>query len=106
MARPTLSTLTRSTNQLRVVEVIVHMDMEATSVRVMATTSMATGPMVDLEATIPMDITMAITTVIVMATTMETMDSSVLTQMARRTCQKLCDSSARRMDTMLISAQR
>ena len=105
MARTTLSTPTRGTNQLRVVEATVHMDMEATSVRVMATTSMATDPMVDSEATTPMDITMAITTVIVMATTMGTMDSSVLTQMARGTCQRSCVSSARRLDTTLINAQ-
>ena len=87
MARPTLSTLTRGTNQLRVVEATNSKDMEATSAGAMATTSMATtsmvtGPMVDSEAITPMDIPMAITTVIVMATTMGTMDSRVLTQMA------------------------
>ena len=106
LARPTLSNLTRSTNQLKVVEATDSKDMEATSVGAMATTSMVTGPMVDSEAVTPMDIPMAIPTVIVMATTMGTMDSRVLTEMARRTCQKLCASSARRMDTMLISAQR
>ena len=71
----------------------------------MATTLMVTGPMVDSGATTLVDITMAITTVIVMSTTMGTMDSRVLTQMAREIYQRLYASSARRMDTMLISAQ-
>ena len=77
MARPTLGTPTRSTNQLRVVEATDSKDMEAISIGVMATTPMVIGPMVDSEAITSMDIPMAITTVIVMATTMGTMDSNV-----------------------------
>ena len=51
-------------------------------------------------------ITMVIITIIVMAITMGTVHNSVLTQVARGTCQKSCVTSAGRMDTTPINAQK
>jgi hypothetical protein len=84
--------------------------MEISTTRVMATTltaitPMATSPMVDTRATPLLDITMVITTAIVMAMAMGTMDSSNPTQMARETYQGYHATSARSMDTTTTTAR-
>ena len=84
-ARPTLNFPTRSITLLRAVEAIVHTGMEATLARAMAITLVVMRPMVGSEAITPMDITMVITTAIVMAITMGTVDSNIPTKMERRT---------------------
>jgi hypothetical protein len=78
-----------------------HIGMEATLTKAMVATSMATGTMEDSGETTPM-----VTTMGIMDTTMEEMDNAVLTQMPRRISPTSHASSARRLGTTPILAQR
>jgi hypothetical protein len=76
-ARTTLNPSTRDTTPLRVVGMGTLTGMEATSIRAMVATSMATGRMEDSRETTPMAI-------IIMVITMGEMDIAVSTPMSRR----------------------
>jgi hypothetical protein len=94
MARLTLNCSTRSTIHLNAVEMVVRTDMEAISAKEMVVTLMAIGTMEDSGETTPM------------AITMEAMVSTATTQKLRRISRRSLASSARRLDIMLIAAQR